>query len=57
MCYLKCAKCEFEENEKSEKLKNGSILPMVKGRLMKSENLRFWDFDKNKKYIRYRICL
>ena len=54
---MKCVEYEFEENEKSEKLKNGSILPMVKGRLMKSENLRFWDFDKNKKYIRYRICL
>ena len=54
---MKCVEYEFEENEKSEKLKNGSILPMVKGRLMKSENLRFWDFDKNKNYIRYGMCL
>ena len=27
---MKYVECEFEENEKSEKLKNGSILPMVK---------------------------
>ena len=41
MGYLNYISYEFEGNVKSEKMKNGSILPMVKGWLMKSENLRF----------------
>ena len=44
MGYLNYVSYEFEGNVKSEKMKNGSILPMWFGCVKneKFENLRFW---------------